>query len=99
MALSWKLDDKFTAGSRAIAMRLHRPTMQFNNLPNQCEADSQPTVGSLQALLVLYEEFEDLREHGFRDTPTLVFAPKDNRFAVSRGRQLNGFAWRRISHG
>src|SRR4029078_6234453 len=99
MALAWKLDDKLTAGSRAVAVRFHRSAMQLHNLSNQCESNTQPAVGPLEALLVLYEELEDFREHGFRDTPTLVFASKDNRFAVGRGRQLNSLASRLISRG
>ena len=55
MALSWKFDDKFTAGSRAVAVRFHRSAMQLHNLPNQCESNSQAAVGPLEALLVLDE--------------------------------------------
>src|SRR5262245_41151866 len=65
-------DDELASSSRTLAAGFNGAAVEFDDLPHECQTDAETTDGAIEALSVLHEQLENLRQHFRRDSTALV---------------------------
>src|ERR1041384_7667723 len=61
--LTLQSHDELASFAESVAERADRSAVEFDNLPYQRQPDSQTSRRALESLIVLDEQFKDVRKH------------------------------------